>query len=80
MPWQYPNTPKVKPLKEPSDIDFMMGVERTAIRSRPNARNSTTDKGDAGRNMVAVDAAEEPAPGPRRTGRVSSQRRRDAAE
>lgn len=33
----------------------MMGVERTEIRSRPNAINSKADKGVAGRSMLMAE-------------------------
>lgn len=75
VPLQNPNTPNVKPLKEPSDMDFMMGVERTAIKSKPKAMSNSTDKGDAGRSILTANVGAEPMPGTRRTGKESGQRR-----
>ena len=51
---QNPNTPKVKPLKVPSGMALIMGVETTEMVSRAKARNSTTDSGVAGRSMMAA--------------------------
>lgn len=60
-------------------MDFMIGVERTEIRRRPKARNSSTDKGDAGRSIVA-ESASNVVRGRMRSGDGSDQRRQDAAE
>lgn len=59
-------------------MDCMIGVERTAIRSKPNARNSSTDKGDAGRNIVVAIARSDE--WQVKTSGRSGQRRQDAAE
>lgn len=61
-------------------MDLMIGVERTEIRRRPKARNSSTDKGDAGRSIVAEEGASNAVRRQMRSGGGSGQRRQDAAE
>jgi hypothetical protein len=51
---QYPNTPKLTPPKEERGIPLMIGVERTDMSSKANAKNSNTVKGVAGLNILKV--------------------------
>lgn len=54
FPSQKPKTPKVKSLKFPNGTAVITGVDKTDSRSKPNAANSTTDRGVDGRNMMAL--------------------------
>lgn len=53
LPLQKPKTPKSTPSKVPKGTALIIGVDKTESNSMPNAANSKTVNGVAGRNMAA---------------------------
>lgn len=58
---------------------WIIGVERTEIRSKPKAMNSSADKGVAGRSMMTAVDCSETCRERQTVGGGSGQRRQDAA-
>lgn len=54
LPSHQPNTPNEMSLNFPNGTACMIGVDKTDIKRRANAMNSTTERGVAGRTLMAT--------------------------